>query len=335
MPMVTPAAAGTLAAGNIAAAGLGAGIGALHGQSGSSTSHGESFNLGLGSSAERAWNNSYGYNNAYGYSDGYGYNNQYGYNNSYSEGEDWSNSYQESYGENWGRTYGREASAQDVWNAREANAVQMDLWNQQARYNAEQAAIDRHFQERMSNTAYQRAVADLMRAGLNPILAVGNMGASTPGGSAASAGLASSAKANAYAESTSGGYSRSSGGSSSYGYNRSKSSGENWGRSENWNKSENSSRGENWASGGSYGGSNSFSIGKSITDAASETNNNIREIAGNAIGAAKEVYNAGKNTAKRIYDAFNKWKGEPYSEKQKLDVYKHLYFKNAPSNRKG
>lgn len=75
-------------------------------------------------------------------------------------------------------------------------AIQQGIFNQistnaSMAYNSAEAAKNREWQEKMSNTAYQRAVKDMRAAGINPILAYTQGGASTPGGAQGTASAAS------------------------------------------------------------------------------------------------------------------------------------------------
>ena len=136
-------------------------------------------------------------------------------------------------------------------------------------FNSTEAMKNREWQEHMSNTAYQRAVEDMRKAGLNPILAFQNGGASTPGGSA---GTISGASMGAPS-------------SSALGVSRASGFVPNSYSSESWSQSDWYNAAQSWNQMLSSTGMTPLGLQKTLSEIGEDTGSAIN----NAIGAGKKA----------------------------------------------
>lgn len=149
-------------------------------------------------------------------------------------------------------------------------------------FNSTEAMKDREWQEHMSNTAYQRAVEDMKKAGLNPILAFQNGGASTPGGSA---GTISGASMGAPS-------------SSALGVSRASGFVPNSYSSESWSQSDWYNAAQSWNQMLSSTGMTPLGLQKTLSDIGTNTGNAIN----NAIGAGKKAGEKLRGNVNRAMD---------------------------------
>lgn len=92
---------------------------------------------------------------------------------------------------------GRQANRANMAESARNRAFQSDEATTSRNYTSSEAKIQREFQAEMSGSEWQRGVADMRKAGLNPALAYQQGGASSPGGAMGSGAAGGGSQATA------------------------------------------------------------------------------------------------------------------------------------------
>lgn len=186
---------------------------------------------------------------------------------------------------NW--VNGTKASIRNQQSAYERMLYQDRSWADTAKYNSQEAAIARQWEEYMSNTAYQRAMLDMQKAGLNPILAYSQGGASTPSAQIASMAPMSGAQANAIAD--------------SYG----ESEGETWGSSTQNSWFDNNVHALANSTAGAIGNLVGSDVGQGIYSAVTGGKDWIKDKAGNLGGWINGIVKSAKDICGKLDNALS------------------------------
>lgn len=94
-------------------------------------------------------------------------------------------------GDAWQSLFGVVGNIVGKYTGSELTDAEKQAMTAEQNFNAQEAEKARQFEKEQADTAYQRKVADLQKAGLNPALAVGSAGSPVASGNAASASVSS------------------------------------------------------------------------------------------------------------------------------------------------